>query len=242
MTTRTTASQVPTPHSLKVPSPSASDAAHRLLKAVASALPLVGGPAAELFTALVQPPLERRRDEWMQSVGLELARLTQLGTDLDSLKHNEEFIDTVLHATQIALRSHQEEKRAALRNAIMNTAIGAAPNDMRRDIFLRHVDEFTPEHLAILALFHDPVGWFDRVQSSFPDMYMGGLSRVLEKAFPALQNQRAIYDQIWNDLYQRGLVNTDGLHTTMSGEGLRARRTSELGKAFLEFIQFTEVT
>ena len=91
MTTRTTAGQVPTPHSLEVPSPSASDAAHRLLKAVASAFPLVGGTAAELLTALVQPPLERRRDKWMQSVSLELARLTQFGTDLDSLKHNEEF-------------------------------------------------------------------------------------------------------------------------------------------------------
>ena len=242
MTTRTTAGQVSTPHSLEVPSRSVSDAAHRLMKAVASAVLLVGGPAAELFAALVQPPLEHRRDEWMQSVSLELARLTQLGTDLDSLKQNEEFVDTVLQATQIALRSHQEEKRTALRNAIMNTAIGAAPNDMRRHMFLRHVDEFTPEHLGILSLFHDPVSWFNRGQLSFPDMYMGGLSHVLEKAFPALQNQRAIYDQIWKDLYQRGLVNTDGLHTTMSGEGLRASRTSELGKAFLQFIQFTKVT
>ena len=242
MATRITAGQVSTPHSLEVPSRSVSDAAHLLMKAVASAVPLLGGPAAELFAALVQPPLERRRDEWMQSVSLELARLTQRGTDLDSLKQNEEFIDTVLQATQIALRSHQEEKRAALRNAIMNTAIGAAPSDMRRHMFLRYVDEFTPEHLGILALFHDPVSWFNRVQLPFPDMYMGGLSHVLEKAFPALQNQRAVYDQVWKDLYQRGLVNTDGLHTTMSDEGLRASRTSELGKSFLEFIQFTEAT
>ena len=71
----------------------------------------------------------------MQSVSLELARLTQLGTDLDSLKRNEKFIDTVLQATQIALRSHQEEKRTALRNAVMNTAIGAAPNDIMLSSF-----------------------------------------------------------------------------------------------------------
>ena len=224
-------------NSLQPPSRSARDAAHSLVKAVMSAVPAVGGPAAELFAALVQPPLERRRDEWMQSVGLELERLRQEGLDLDSLGNNEAFIDTVLHATHIALRNHQEEKRAALRNAIMNTATGGTLDDMRRHMFLRYVDEFTPEHLGILVLFDNPVNWFERAQRAFPNLYMGGLSHVLAEAFPALQGQREIYDQIWKDLYQRGLVNTDGLHTTMTGQGLQASRTTELGKAFLSFIQ-----
>ena len=97
-----------------------------------------------------------------------------------------------------------------------------------------------PEHLGILALFDDPQGWFSSANKQFPDLSMSGLSRVLEEAIPALRHQRDIYDQIWKDLYQRGLVNTDGLHTTMSGRGLQASRTSELGKAFLRFIQSTE--
>ena len=71
---------------------------------------------------------------------------------------------------------------------------------------------------------------------------MGGLSHVLAEAFPALQGQRDIYDQIWKDLYQRGLVNTDGLHTTMTGQGLKDSRTTELGKAFLGFIQRDQST
>lgn len=217
--------------SLEPPSRSARDAVHSLVKGVTSAIPVVGGPAAELFAALVQPPLERRRDEWMQSIGLALEK--QEGLDLDSLGNNEAFIDTVLHATHIALRNHQEEKRTALRNAIMNTAIGATLDDMRRHMFLRYVDEFTPEHLGILALFDNPVNWFERAQRAFPNLYMGGLSHVLVEAFPALR--REIYELIWKDLYQRGLVNTDGLHTMMTG--LQDSRTTELGKAFLGFIQ-----
>ncbi|MYH61809.1 MAG: hypothetical protein F4148_08600 [Caldilineaceae bacterium SB0675_bin_29] len=230
------------PNSLVVPGRSAGDAAHTLLKAVAASTPLIGGLAAELFGTLIQPPLERRRDEWMQSVALALARLSQDGVNLDSLKENEEFIDTVLQATHIALRSHQEEKHKALRNAILNTAIDAAPTDMRRQMFLRYIDEFTPEHLSILTLFDNPTGWFASEEFPFPGMSMGGLSHVLEKAFPTLKNEREIYDQMWKDLYQRGLVNTDGLHTTMSGNGLRASRTSELGKAFLRFVRFTGST
>ena len=228
------------PKKLEVPSRGAEDVAHSLLKAGVSAVPFVGGTTAELFAALVQPPLERRRDEWMHSVSTLLSDLAGKDITLDSLKENEGFIDTVLQATQIALRNHQDEKRTALLNAIRNTAIGAAPDDMRRQIFFRYVDEFTPEHLGILALFDDPQGWFSSANKQFPDLSMSGLSRVLEEAIPALRHQRDIYDQIWKDLYQRGLVNTDGLHTTMSGRGLQASRTSELGKAFLRFIQSTE--
>ena len=239
MVVHTTQDDVTNTKSLQVPSRSANDVAHSLLKGLASSTPLVGGTAAELFAALVQPPLERRREEWMHSVSLALVQLSQQGLDLDSLKENEVFIDTVLQATQVALRSHHDDKRAALRNAIMNTAMDAAPNDMRRHMFLRYVDEFTPEHLAILTLFDDPSRWFSRAGRSLPEMYMGGLSHVLTEAFPALKNEREMYDQLWKDLYQRGLVNTDGLHTTMTGRGTQASRTSELGKAFLGFIQFT---
>ena len=174
----------------------------------------------------------------MQSVALALARLSRDGVNLDSLKENEEFVDTVLQATHIALRSHQEEKHKALRNAILNTAIDAAPTDMRRQMFLRYIDEFTPEHLGILTLFDNPSGWFAGRELPFPDLYMGGLSHVVENAFPTLENEREMYDQMWKDLHQRGLLNTDSLHTTMRGNGLRDSRTTELGKAFLTFVQF----
>jgi hypothetical protein len=65
---------------------------------------------------------------------------------------------------------------------------------------------------------------------------VGGLSTVLEHSIPDLRNRRDIYDQLWKDLYSRGLVNTEGLHVTMSGSGLATRRTTSLGEALLQFI------
>ena len=166
-----------------------------------------------------------------------LSELQTKGIDLEGLKDNEQFIDTVLQATQVALRNHQETKRAALRSAIANSAIGGTPDDMLRQMFLRYIDEFSEEHLMILESFDDPPGWFTRHDKPFPDSYMGSLSHILENAFPNLRNERTLYDQIWKDLYQRGLVNTDGLHTTMSAGGLRASRVSDMGGKFLAFIQ-----
>jgi hypothetical protein len=217
-----------------------ADIAHTIAKAGLSTLPIVGGPAAELFAAIVQPPIERRRDEWMRSVGQLLSELQIKGVDIETLKNNEQFIDTVLQATQVALRNHQERKRSALRNAIANSAVGRTPNDMTRQMFLRYIDEFTEEHLMILELFADPPGWFARHGNPFPNLSMGGLSHILENAFPVLQNARPLYDQIWKDLYQRGLVNTEGLHAMMTGNGLTASRVSDFGERFLAFIRTPE--
>jgi len=59
---------------------------------------------------------------------------------------------------------------------------------------------------------------------------------MLTKAYPELQNQRGLYDQIANDLHSRGLTGTDSLHTMMSGSGVYARRSTALGQDFLKFI------
>jgi hypothetical protein len=214
---------------LKVPKQSKGDVAHTLAKAGLSAIPVVGGPAVELFQYVVQPPLEKRRGEWMAQVGEKLRELEANGLKLDELQKNEEFVSAVMHASQIALRTHQAAKLDALRNAIINVAKGQAPDEALQNVFLNLVDSFTELHLRILKVFQAP--------SPPPSMSMGGLSSVLEHNIPELRGNRELYDQLWKDLYSRGLVSTDGLHVTMSGHGLAQKRTTGLGDAFLKFIE-----
>jgi hypothetical protein len=66
---------------------------------------------------------------------------------------------------------------------------------------------------------------------------MGAMSHLVEEAFPELKGRRDLYDLIWKDLYSRGLASTDGLHTTMTGDGIVARRTTKLGREFVAFIR-----
>jgi hypothetical protein len=220
------------------PRATTSDIVHKVIKIGLSAVPVVGGQAAELFASIVAPPLERRRHEWMSFVGEELGRLEEEAKiNVAQLMSNDEFIDTLLQATHVALRNHKEEKLLALRAAIVNTARGLSPGDTLRQIFLRYVDDFTEWHLRILELFHDPREWYERRNRKPPELYVGGLSSILEDAFPQLRNERPMYDQIWLDLHQRGLVTTQSLHSTMSGQGLFVRRTTDLGARFLSFIR-----
>jgi len=112
---------------LAVPAKSPGDAAHAVTRAGLSVIPLFGGPAVELFQYVLQPPLERRRERWMADVGERLKELERKGLKLESLQGNEQFITAVMHATHIALRTHQAAKLQALQNAIVNSAAGQAP-------------------------------------------------------------------------------------------------------------------
>lgn len=213
----------------KVPKQSKGDVAHALAKAGLSIIPIVGSPAAELFQLIIQPPLEKRRGEFMTQVGEKLQELEAKGIKLEELQKNEEFVSTVMHASQIALRTHQEAKLVALRNAIVNVAKGQAPEEALQHVFLNLVDSFTELHLRILKVFQAP--------SPPPNIVNGGLSRVLEHNIPELQSKRELYDQLWKELYSRGLVSKDSLHVTMSGQSLAQKVTTGLGDAFLKFIE-----
>src|SRR4051794_38840164 len=87
--------------------PTAGDHVHLAVKAALSALPIVGGPAAELFAGIIAPPLARRRDEWLQSIatGLEALKDRVATFDAESLAHNDAFVSVALQASRTALQT-----------------------------------------------------------------------------------------------------------------------------------------
>lgn len=178
---------------IEAPNASKGDLVHALAKAGLSAIPILGGPAAELFQLVIQPPLERRRSEWMAAIGEKLQELEDRGARLEDLAKNEEFISAVMHASNIALRTHQQEKLEALRNAVLNVAVGQAPDDALQHMFFRWIESLSPLHLRVLKLFQAP--------TSQLGLSMSGLNSVLEHNMPELRGKRHIYDQVWKDLW-----------------------------------------
>lgn len=217
-----------------------ADVAHALAKAVISEVPLIGAPAAELFSLVVTPPLERRRAEWLNAI---YGRLKQLETEvqgfrIEALKDNPLFITAVLHATIVALRNHQKEKLDALQNAVVNSARGVDIEENLQLLFLNMLDELTPLHLRVLKYFNNPFKWFKEheIKSS---AYIGAASKGLEVALPELQRKRDVYDTLVRDLYNRGLLTIDetALHTGESEIAIPEPHTSLLGKGLLKYIE-----
>lgn len=220
------------------PKPGAKDIAHTIVKAGISAIPFCGGPAAEIFSAIIVPPLSKRRDEWVESIVEYLKRLEKevKGFKIEELSKNKIFITTVMHASQAAIRNHQEEKLEALRNAVLNAALPNSPEEDMQLIFLNLVDLFTPWHLRILKLFQNPQEWAQKQGISYPNWLVGGPDKVLEHAFPDLCGRSDFYEQLVKDLYSQGLMTRDSLKVAVNAQGIFASRTTNMGNQFIGFI------
>jgi hypothetical protein len=223
-----------------LPQPTGRDHAHLAIKAALSAVPIVGSPAAELFAAIIAPPLARRRDAWLQSLADALAVLRDkvAGFRPESLADNEAFISATMHASRAALQTHHQEKLDALKNALLNIAINRAPDEDQQAIFLAYIETLSTWHIRILKFFEAPLR-FARERGARTDYSLvGSPSQPLEEVFPELRGRLEFYEQIVRDLHTRGLMSGDEhmLHTMMAGSGVFAKRTTELADRFLAFI------
>jgi hypothetical protein len=214
-----------------------SEKMHRATRIALGFVPGVGGALVEVFNSAIESPLTKRRWETMVQIGEVINDLLErkVVTEED-LHENEAFISTVAEVCAISLRNHQKEKLEALRNAVRNSALPSCPADDYRQLFLNFVDVCTVTHIKLLQLFDRPQAWFDQRGQKLPNWTMGSLSTVIDLAMPDMKGHNEIRDSIWKDLFQRGLVTTDGLNTGMSGDGMLARRTSPLGVQLIAFL------
>lgn len=216
---------------------SAGDVAHSLVKGGLGTIPVIGSLATEIFSLIVTPPLEKRRAVWMNEIADKLKGLEEKKVvNFDDLSNNEQFIDVVLQATTLAIKTSEKEKIKAFQNAVLNTAAGESPDQTVSQIFLNQLDSFTTWHIKILKFIDSPRLWFQRANRTPPSYMAGSISAVIKDAFPELKTQDDLLEIIWNDLRTAGFHRTSDIKTTMIGDGTLSGRTTQLGKQFLEFI------
>jgi len=215
------------------------DAFHKVVHTGLGSVPLVGTPLAALFETIFTPPIEKRKEKWLKELAKVITEIQERVDNLDpeALSRNEVFISMVMKASQVAIRSHQEEKISALRNALLNSVLSNSPNEDIQAIFLNLIDEFTPWHIRLLSLVNDPAGWMKNNNVKNPSWSMGGVSTVIEFCFPDLRGEKEFYRLLIRDLQSAALiVQGQILGVTMSGSGILASRTTDLGKQFLGYI------
>lgn len=221
------------------PKAGVADGAHLAARVILSSIPGFGGAAKELFNYVIAPPLAKRQVEWMDSIAIRLTELEQQVADfkIEPLSNNENFISSVFYATTIAIRSHQEEKLEALRNAVLNTAITGKVEDNLSHMFLNCIDDLTPLHLLVLKYFESPTEWLKKKGTSIPDYVAGGAMTIFDHAFPELAGNRDLTKQIVSDLSVRGLAfDWDSMNVMVGKNGMVASRITPLGRQFLAFI------
>ena len=136
------------------PAAEAADYSATIAKATVAAIPLLGGPAAEIFGAIIAPALGRRPDEWFEQLRLTVNDLARRANNVtwESLLDNESFTSALLQATAAALKTSAKDKVGALRNAVLDVAAGTGPDEDVQSLFLAFVDALTPVHLRLVRL------------------------------------------------------------------------------------------
>ena len=210
----------------KKPEFNGKDAVHVVVKAGLSALPVVGGPASELFSLVVTPSLEKRRDKWIEAIGEALKALEARveGFKIENLKDNEAFVSVLMHSSQAAIRNHEKEKLDAFRNAVLNAALPNTPEEDLQYMFLNIVDSFIATHLKLLK--------------RLDKLALIRATEVPRSFFFHLKDQQDLCNQIFRDLRSHGLTHLgspwEGLPTGIHMQ--EGQNVTDLGKKFLAFI------
>lgn len=214
------------------PGPTGGDTLHTIARAGISLIPFVGGAAKELFTAVIGPPLTRRRDEWLQSIaeGLKALEAKVEGFRLESLGTNDVFVTATMQASQIAIRNHDRKKLDALRNAVLNAALVPPPEEEALAVLLNFIDIATSWHLKVLEFYCSPQSYLNEYGIK---LYTGDrFSSYVSTVFPELREHEAFRLQIERDLLHYGLVFHEGewysRRITATGERVLALTRSPL--------------
>jgi len=208
------------------PQRGAKDAIHTGIKTALSAIPVLGGSAAEIFAAVFVPPLEKRRDAFLQSLFERLQELESKidGFKMESLKDNDRFISIVIHATQAAIRNHQEEKHKSLRNAVLNIAVGKIKEEIFDVLFIGLIESFTEWHILLL--------------SKVGATYVPGMPawKNAELCLPQLEEFPGLAEQLLTDLESHGLIT---INETLLQRGHQPPpvEVTMTGQQFLKFVQ-----
>lgn len=211
------------------------EVARTTIDAAASFIPGASYAVGSLVQKFVSAPLEKRRDEWFQRVGEGLMKLEEKLSDFDprKLDENDDFITAVFTATQEAMRTAHEEKRLALRNGILNSALDPSLDETLIGSFISYVSQFSPGHLAILNLLAAP-HTSPAMVAKAKNVAVGSQKSILEAALPQF---RPVLPRILADLEREGLAETSGMMAMGSAGSLLSKRTTPYGERFLAFVR-----
>jgi hypothetical protein len=212
--------------------------AERAVEAGLNYVPVVGSTLAVTFVTALNWKLNERRDQWLEELAEAVQELCDRvdGLDPAELPENPLFVDAVVSATRIVEHTHQQDKLAALRNAVLNSALPGAPDADSQAILFSMLDRFTGSHLRVLTMWDDPPAWF-RARGLIPPQAAMAASRTqtVEAGLPKLRNQRDFYMQLADELKSAGLM-TASLSGMVTASALMDRLTSNLGRQLVRLI------
>lgn len=207
-----------------------AESAEIIAKTLISAIPLGGTLITCIWDSIKANAANRRMEDWKKQIE---EKICELDCTLEDIGNNDLFASAMMKATDIALKTAEDEKRKYLASAVKNSATASIDESVMM-IYLDLLDKYTLWHIRILHLFRNPRA-FEQVHVE--GIMMGSASIVVEQVYPDIAKEKELLDKIVKDLQNDGMMAEGSyIHAGMTSNGVAASRTTELGNKFLNFI------
>jgi hypothetical protein len=195
--------------------------------AVATLVPLIGGPVASILSGISGARKEQRVLEVIQGVSDNLRDFQSQAAD--EYVKTDDFEELLENTLRRAAQERSEEKRSLYGNIITN-AIKNQDGDCEEQLrLLKTLEEISPDHVLIL-----------RALKQTPESEVGMIGspmQTLRKRVPDLAEERI--EQLLNELNDLRLTSMGSLRTIMTAQGAADLRhaVTQYGQRFLSYIQ-----
>ena len=199
-------------------------------KTALSAIPVGGTLISCVWDSIKANAAQKRLDEWKEMIE---NRLSRVENNLEAIGKNELFSSAMMRATDIAIKTAENEKREYLANAVYHT-VNVPIEEGILMIYLDFLERYSVWHLQVLHFFQKPRAY---VKEESISHIMGSSIDVLMPIFPELCENTDLILKIVNDLQMDGLMARGNyMNTMMTENGMLAPRTTKMGNDFLNYI------
>lgn len=221
----------------KLPAPTGIDRLIVALKAAAGGGWL--GLTAEGIHQILGTVYKTQAEQFIEGLAEGLKELEKTSLAVEDVFSNPKFYEAAFHAAQAAARTRIEEKREALRNAVINSALPGSPSAVLQQIFIGWVERLTPSHLKIFSIICDVDPQEDPNVHPWSDDGPT-LDQVLQRKYPELGANRGLLLVICDDLESLGLILRPWQGGWL-GAPMDQTKPTELAVDFLKFISAPEI-
>lgn len=157
---------------------------------------------------------------------------------VEELRDNDEFQSLLLQSYLTVVQTHQQEKLEAVRNVLLNSAVGTNLAFDTQAMFLNMLHQYTPTHLKLLSIMDNPRKQFEDlgidVASITRTEKFGRTHLMMVALLPDYSEEGEVYLKMCTDLHAAGLIPRNQVHFEqfVALEG----QLTNLGKRFVRFV------
>lgn len=212
-----------------------ADKIHRVARASAASVPVVGGALTEVVSAIVAPPYEGRTNAWLHQLSETLNFLIENHNQNENkLRENEALLSAIIRSSDVAVRTSSPEVTKALSNGLISVALNQNLEEAIIAIYLNSISRLTSLHLKLLA-YLSQLPELDRNIQLSEERQLQFFREV--SAHDHDFSVRHIIHRLMQDLINEKIVGLpDKASRSMSGPNFINMRLTKLGEDLVEYI------